>query len=210
MRLTILVATQSATPRKSAGDDHEPDHDSGGLHHLATVRPLYPLQLAPASLQEARSAGRGDEPADAAGCMPLGVASAAAHHGAARRDRPPPDDHSPPRPPPLTGRRAVVVRQRRFAASRAASRGCSTSTVRRPASTPRAVAQSRQRSMRRDPLARLAVRRVAPAPAAVLPQLQPLGVVPLALIRLVVPALALLAGEGGSDPDVSTGHTRAF
>jgi hypothetical protein len=50
------------------------------------------------------------------------------------------------------------------------------------------------------------MRGVAPAPAAVLAQLQSLRIVPLALVRLVVPALALLAGEGCSDPDVSTGH----
>jgi len=47
---------------------------------------------------------------------------------------------------------------------------------------------------------------VALAPAAVLAQLEALRVVALALIRLVIPALAFLAGEGGSDPDVSTGH----
>ena len=57
--------------------------------------------------------------------------------------------------------------------------------------------------------ARLAVRGVAPAPAAVLAQLESLGVVPLALVRLVVPALALFACESGGDPDVSTGHLRA-
>ena len=57
--------------------------------------------------------------------------------------------------------------------------------------------------------ARLAVRRVAPAPAAVLAQLEPLRVVPLALVRLVIPALALFAGESRSDPDVSTGHLGA-
>jgi hypothetical protein len=50
------------------------------------------------------------------------------------------------------------------------------------------------------------MRGVAPAPAAVLAQLQSLRIVPLALIRLVIPALALLAGEGCGDPDVSTGH----
>jgi hypothetical protein len=50
------------------------------------------------------------------------------------------------------------------------------------------------------------MRRVTAAPAAVLAKLQALGVVPLALIRLIVPALALLAREGGGDPDVSTGH----
>jgi hypothetical protein len=33
-----------------AGDDDEPDHDPGRLHHLPAVGPLYPLQLVPASL----------------------------------------------------------------------------------------------------------------------------------------------------------------
>jgi hypothetical protein len=55
-------------------------------------------------------------------------------------------------------------------------------------------------------LARLAVRGMPLAPLAVLVKLQPLRVVALALIRLVVAALALLAGEGRSDPHVSTGH----
>jgi hypothetical protein len=55
-------------------------------------------------------------------------------------------------------------------------------------------------------LARLAVSGMPLAPLAVLAKLQPLWVVALALIGLVVAALALLAGEGGSDPNVSTGH----
>src|ERR1700729_3423396 len=58
--------------------------------------------------------------------------------------------------------------------------------------------------------ARFAVRGVAPAPAAVLAQLQPLRVIPLALIGLVIPALALFACESGSDPNVSTGHCALF
>ena len=57
--------------------------------------------------------------------------------------------------------------------------------------------------------ARLAVSGVAPAPAAVLAQLEPLRVVPLALVGLVVTALALFTSESRSDPDVSTGHLRA-
>jgi hypothetical protein len=47
---------------------------------------------------------------------------------------------------------------------------------------------------------------VAATPAAVFAQLDPLRVVALALVGLVVPALALLAGEGDSDPDISAGH----
>jgi len=50
-----------------AGDDNEADHDSGRLHHLATVRPLYPLQLAPASLKEVYEAVAGDGPGLAGG-----------------------------------------------------------------------------------------------------------------------------------------------
>src|ERR1700735_4334626 len=37
---------------KRSRHDHETDHDAGGLHHLTTIGPLYPLQLAPASLQK--------------------------------------------------------------------------------------------------------------------------------------------------------------
>src|SRR5215213_370575 len=58
-----------------------------------------------------------------------------------------------------------------------------------------------------DPrLARLAVRGVLPAPLAVLAQPDAIRVVALGLVGLVVPALALLAREGDSDPDVSAGH----
>src|ERR1700741_4773211 len=52
----------------------------------------------------------------------------------------------------------------------------------------------------------LAVPGVAPAPLAVLAQRDAIRVVALGLLGLVVPALALLAGEGHSDPDVSAGH----
>jgi hypothetical protein len=47
---------------------------------------------------------------------------------------------------------------------------------------------------------------VAPTPATVLAHLEALGIVPLALIGLVIPALALFAGQRHSDPDVSAGH----
>src|SRR3954451_1227345 len=46
-----------------------------------------------------------------------------------------------------------------------------------------------------------------PAPLAVLAQRDAIGVVALALVRLVVAPLALLAGEGDSDAHVSAGHT---
>src|SRR5437763_10406119 len=55
-------------------------------------------------------------------------------------------------------------------------------------------------------LARLAVRRVLAAPAAVLAQLETVRRVPLGLVALVVAALALLAGESDRDPDVSSCH----
>jgi hypothetical protein len=48
------------------------------------------------------------------------------------------------------------------------------------------------------------------APAAVLAQLDALGIVALAFVRLVIPALAVLAGEGHSDPDISAGHILSF
>jgi hypothetical protein len=54
--------------------------------------------------------------------------------------------------------------------------------------------------------ARLPMRGVTFAPAAVLPQLDSLGIVALALIRLIVPAPAFLTSEGYGDPDVPAGH----
>src|SRR3954471_5364485 len=56
-------------------------------------------------------------------------------------------------------------------------------------------------------LAGLPVARVRPAPLAVLAQRDAVGVVALALVRLVVAPLALLACEGDSDAHVSAGHT---
>jgi hypothetical protein len=44
------------------------------------------------------------------------------------------------------------------------------------------------------------------APLAVLAQADAIRVVALGLVGLIVPALAVLAGEGHSDPDVSAGH----
>src|SRR5579862_202560 len=48
---------------------------------------------------------------------------------------------------------------------------------------------------------------VTPTPAAVLAQGHAIGVVALALIRLIVAMLALLACEGDSDANVSAGHS---
>jgi hypothetical protein len=46
-----------------------------------------------------------------------------------------------------------------------------------------------------------------PAPLAELPQRDAIGVVALTLVGLIVAPLALLAGEGDSDANVSAGHT---
>jgi hypothetical protein len=47
---------------------------------------------------------------------------------------------------------------------------------------------------------------VLATPTAVLAQAHPVGVVALALVRLVVAMLALLAGEGDRNSYVSAGH----
>src|SRR5215218_6623017 len=73
----------------------------------------------------------------------------------------------------------------------------------------RAFARWRSRATTSCSLAGLAVPGVPPAPLAVLAKRDAIRVVALGLIRLVVPALALLAGEGHSDPDVSAGHLTA-
>src|ERR1700750_2794526 len=57
-------------------------------------------------------------------------------------------------------------------------------------------------------LARLAMPGMPPAPLAVLAQGDAIRVIALGLLGLVVPALALLAGEGDGDPDISAGHGR--
>ena len=54
------MATSSAIAQIHAGDDHKPDHHPSGLHHLPAIGPLYPLELAPASLQEVDQAIAGD------------------------------------------------------------------------------------------------------------------------------------------------------
>src|SRR3954469_4500817 len=68
----------------------------------------------------------------------------------------------------------------------------------RRARSRRCLARLRSQSTARYPStsAGLAMARVLAAPRAVLAQRDPLGVVALALVRLVVAALALLAGEG--------------
>ena len=47
-----LVGDEVGHPQEHAGDDDEADDHPSGLHHLPTVRPLYSLKLAPASLEE--------------------------------------------------------------------------------------------------------------------------------------------------------------
>src|SRR5258705_6703867 len=65
----------------------------------------------------------------------------------------------------------------------------------------RALARWRSRATATAPcLSGLAVPGVPAAPAAVLAQRDAIRVVPLGLIGLVVPALALLASEGDGDP----------
>jgi len=60
----------------------------------------------------------------------------------------------------------------------------------------------------RSSLTRLAMPGMTPAPLAVLAQRDAIRVIALGLLGLVVPALAVLACEGHSDPDVSAGHGR--
>ena len=62
----------------------------------------------------------------------------------------------------------------------------------------------------RPPLAGFLVRRVAPAPAAVLAQLDPVRRVPARLVGLVVAPLALLAGERHSDAHISAAMSPRF
>jgi hypothetical protein len=50
------------------------------------------------------------------------------------------------------------------------------------------------------------MRRVLAAPTAVLAELDPVGVVPLALLCLVIAPLAFLAREGYGDSNVSASH----
>jgi hypothetical protein len=50
------------------------------------------------------------------------------------------------------------------------------------------------------------MRRVLAAPTAVLAELDSIGVVPLALLCLIVAPLALLACEGYGDSNVSASH----
>ena len=71
------------------------------------------------------------------------------------------------------------------------------------AARPFAVLASSPRSER---LARFLVRRVVAAPAAVLAHLDPVGRVSPRLVGLVVAPLALLAGEGYGDSNVSASH----
>jgi hypothetical protein len=57
--LDDLVRDEVGHSQKHAGDDDEADDHPSGLHHLPTVRPLYPLKLAPASLKEMNQATAG-------------------------------------------------------------------------------------------------------------------------------------------------------
>src|SRR5919197_5156217 len=59
-------------------------------------------------------------------------------------------------------------------------------------------------------LARLPMGCVRPAPAAVLAELDAVRRVPLGLVRLVVPPLALRAGEGDPNSDSGLGHVSSL
>ena len=213
------------------GDDHEADHDAGRLHHLPAVRPLYPLQLAPASPEELDQAGRkvralrrdrggrwerrpaesspGSDSVVRVTLIVVTVAGVGLVFGDLRLGQLRPPDHEL-----LLGeldvRGSVLERTRRIfgpvVARGGYSRPCGSDLRWAHAAVLRCGVYGCEPLTDPARLARFAVRGVAPAPAAVLAQLHPLRIVPLALVRLIVPALALLAGEGCSDPDVSTGH----
>ena len=115
MKLTSLVATEVGHAEEHAGDDHEPDHDPGGLHHLPTVRPLYPLQLAPASLQEVHqpaSAPRARRRSSrSCGTSPPPLPETAVAATARRRRRRRRSRRLPPPPPPSSSVGQLVVRR---------------------------------------------------------------------------------------------------
>src|SRR4029077_6778184 len=98
---------------------------------------------------------------------------------------------------------------RKWIGCTAAGRGRQAGSGRRVSGTPSAGLLCAFAVARHEESARFAVVGVAPAPAAVLAQLDALGVIALALVGLVIPALTLLASEGDGDPDVSAGHLRA-
>ena len=52
MKFTIFPGDEVGNAEEDSGDDHEPDHDAGGLNHLTPIGPLYPLKLVPASTEE--------------------------------------------------------------------------------------------------------------------------------------------------------------
>jgi hypothetical protein len=237
-----LVRNQVGDAEEDRRHNHEPDHDAGGLHYLTSVRPLYPLELAPASLQEGEQPGtqpwpRRDGPRARPfhGCefspafvrLVLGLGrqldSAASARDARLGDL------------GVWGRvrdriRRAVARELRFGAidglgfdavklSWVSAAVSSLGTKRRSPGLPHSPTGN---GLARSPflcafavtshglrLAGLSMRRVTPAPATVLAHLNPFRVVALALIGLVVAAPTLLASEGHSDPNVSTGH-RAY
>ena len=131
-----------------------------------------------------------------------GVAVVSARPSARRGSRPP--RRAPPRSrrrSPAPGCRcwARVSASRERSASRAAR--CSRAFAARPFA---ALASSPSLVSARS--ARLLVRGVAPAPVAVLAQLDAVGRVPPRLVGLVVAPLAFLAGERDGDSNVSAGH----
>ena len=223
MKLTSFVATKSATPRKTPGDDHEPDHDRR-WPGPPDDDPATVLAEARASFPEgSRSAGA----SDAWPCAPRGRAAARPTPGPrSSRRRPSAVDHRRRRSSSelvdSSSALEIVPRRARSDVGSSSSSG-SGSVELRPAqrqlrlgqldvgrrvaigsgsSSPSAELDSGAAADRlragaraapwrvygceprtaRVSSARLAVSGVAPAPAAVLAQLEPLRVVPLALV----------------------------
>ena len=224
MKFTTFCATQSADAEIDAGHGHEAEHHGRGLRDLAAIGPLHPLQLGPARLQEGdrateqRASGRGRSTGGLAlgrttltwglaerggrGLLALArelvlvdgelaaVGHLAGELGAVRElevelvdvtDVPDRLGDRGSRLEPAVGRR-----------DRPAPGG--DEVVCGP--WPRHASR----------LARLPVAGVLTAPAAVFAQRDAIRVVALALIRLVVATLAVLAREGDRNSHVSAGH----
>ena len=188
---------KSATPRKTPVSDDETEHDAGRLDDLLAVRPLHALQLGPAAAQETCDAGERraallDVRRRAEGGVGRGV-----HRGSSA-------ERSRAEVVVIVGEDGFEVLGDRRGAGAAGACGQRRSRPRRRGAALRRRADGFAPWHER--LARLPVAGVPPAPAAVLSQRDAIRVVALALIRLVIAALALLACEGDSDPYVSAGH----
>src|SRR5215207_4364368 len=218
----------------AAGDDHEAEHDGGGLADLAAVRPLHAPQLVDAVAEEreqavartallgldvdAAAAARGRVALDGVGraialvvVVELVLVDAGAAVVAAGRRQ------------PRLGQ-ARLVDLGRGVAQRVGRRGALAQgrvdrvVIRSQADVAGDIVGATGLVLTTTPaplaitshcnasLARLAMPGMAPAPLAELPQGDAIRIVALGLVGLIVPALALLACEGDGDPDVSAGH----